>query len=171
MNYKSELTHHDIFNIFNHDTSIFTINLYTSFIGDYQVNIRNGYITNNEIIIPQKITLSRAKPNNELLVDIFGNAGAILDSINDIHNPKNNTITHIEWFINFKYMNGMKIVPGLIEKIRLFKDIADAEIHYIDQVHNYLKKNKIDTAIMEYNKLIEIHSEISPDKILNIIGN
>ena len=173
MNFKSELSHHDIFAIFNHDRQINTISVYTSFIGEFSSYARLGSFQQHYILKPQKINLSRRKPSSEELVDVFGDADEVFNQIDkkNFSYTRNKIITHIEWFVNFKYINGDKIPDDVLQYLKLFKNIEDAELHFIDMTHNYIKEKRLIDTIDQYNKLIKKHSELQPEKILTIMGN
>lgn len=173
MTFKSELTHHNIFDIFNHNRQINTISVYTSFIGEFSSYARLGSFQQHYILKPQKINLSRRKPSSEELVDVFGAANEVFNQIDKktFKHNKNKIITHIEWFVSFKYVNGDKIPDDVLQYLKLFKNLEDAELHFIDMTHNYLKEKRLIDTIEQYNKLIQKHSEINPEKVLTIIGN
>lgn len=184
MIFPSELTQKEIVKKFNENSKLDEITLYSCYIGEYTKFGRKSSSTQYGSLLPQAVKISRKKDGE--IVDTFGQMNDLLADLGDKYanglfshrrnngnqNPlyPSDTVTHIEWYLHFDF-GDMQVDNQMIEKIKFFEKIEDAELHFIFMLNSYMKRNGLDEAVRQYNKLFDKHSVDNPDQILKIIGD
>lgn len=159
------------------DTDITEFEIYISFVGDFDV--RGYHMTSSKfkIIKPKKLLIRK---KHDDYISFFKNLELDKDTDFDKMVLDSNKAPSyplpIETVSNFLYQvsifeNGEEIEfeGNLMDNLKFFKTMNDAEMNFIAMLNTYLKSNNLDDAVIYYNQLIKKYEEVDPSNLLKLI--
>jgi len=180
--FENYISHKDIKIYFDNNKDKTQMKLFTSYYGYITVNGRKTSLQEDYKVEPVEIVLS---VENKELCDPFRNMDNLMNGLDEKHNtglssdsfknpeltewqplPKD-TLTYFDWHVTLTTQNSdIEIDKGIIERLKFFHTMEQAEMNYIKMMEYKFKELGIFEAFDKYNELYNSLSNKYPEEFI-----